>query len=143
MLLLSEYVFNLTSSSKVNRSTQIQLLEDKNAHRRQAPIVFEMKTFFGQIKYLLVLHIPVCEAVGVCTPETIVAAAVHLIKPLDISAQGLPKFKALSPGLTVVDLSTVQCLVGRVKEMDNWQSGLFNIINRSGKLSQAERSDAE
>ncbi|KAH9849713.1 hypothetical protein C2E23DRAFT_932379 [Lenzites betulinus] len=111
-----------------------ELLVDKNARYRNRPVILEKKTFYGQLRQLLVIDLhPVPSAVPPqITSSTIVLGAIQrcLIEN-DHRTLDIHYYKRLG-GLELVDITTVQCLVGRVQDR-----GRFAIIDRSGSLSRA------
>ncbi|EPS93333.1 hypothetical protein FOMPIDRAFT_1136369, partial [Fomitopsis schrenkii] len=105
---------------------------DKNAHFPRRPVINELRSFFGQLRYIVVLHFPVCHPLGLREPTTIALAAicscpiVKSHKDLDIH------YYTKEGAIDVVDLTCVQCVIGRVKDGNSWA-----VIDRSGSLSRA------
>ncbi|KAI0820673.1 hypothetical protein BC628DRAFT_830689 [Trametes gibbosa] len=124
----------ITSMGQGMQASSYELLVDKNARYRNRPVILEKKTFYGQLRQILVVHLhPVPSATPPQnTPSTIVLGAIRccLIKN-DHRTLDIHYYKHLG-ALELVDITTVQCLVGRVQDR-----GCFAIIDRSGSLSRA------
>lgn len=110
---------------------------DKNARRRNAPIIWESGTFYGQLRHIIVVH---CQAasdqLGILGPTAIILAAIRTCKVEDkntlaASVLDIHDYSAMGE-LHVTDITGVQCLVGRVKDGSRW-----SIIDRSGSLARA------
>lgn len=87
---------------------------------------FEEKTFFGQLNRILVLELPPAPRLDLTEPTTLILA---LIQEVNVTLRdGVYSYKEF--GLEeVVDLKTVQCVVGRVKDRHEWA-----IIDRSDNV---------
>ncbi len=111
-----------------------ELLVDKNARYRQRPVILEQKTFYGQLRHILVIKLgPVPSASPPqLHPSTLMLGAVRrcVIESdhHDLDIHYYKRFGALE----IIDISTIQCLVGRVQDR-----GRFAIIDRSGSLARA------
>ncbi|PPR00475.1 hypothetical protein CVT26_009682 [Gymnopilus dilepis] len=109
-----------------------ELLVDQNARRRNLPPNFIPKTFYGQLQHLILVQMPATEELGLTESQTLILGS---IRTCTIEAQNdLDMHYYKDHGRTeVVDVSTIQCLVGRVKDRSFWV-----IIDRSGKLARPE-----
>ncbi|KAF8874341.1 hypothetical protein BD779DRAFT_1476550 [Infundibulicybe gibba] len=101
---------------------------DRNMCYRNRPVDFEKRSYYGQVIHFLVLSLPsTCPFVPAdptCTagrPSSLILAAITPIKPMTQSANGLrmPSYTELGP-IEVVDASTIDCVVGRVKDRHTW-----------------------
>ncbi|KAL0565341.1 hypothetical protein V5O48_016681, partial [Marasmius crinis-equi] len=99
-----------------------ELKSDKNERYRNRPVVNQEETRYGQLKCIYVIRL----TAGSCTQlhaqpndKTIILAAIRSCKLEndDPQLQGLDIhfYKSHGP-LDIVDITTVQCLVGRVKD---------------------------
>ena len=91
------------------------------------------ETFFGQLQHIFVVKIPAVPqlVVGVSNPEILILGAILTCEIEEKTDLDMHYYK--KHGRTeVVDISTVQCLVGRVKDR-----GFWTIIDRSGNLARA------
>ncbi|KAJ6532446.1 hypothetical protein B0H19DRAFT_1214065 [Mycena capillaripes] len=106
-----------TSAEDSRDSTYVryQLLVDKNARHKNKPATFELTTFYGQLTHIYRVHIPTA-----CPPLHQSNSSSH--------------FYSAQESLDVVDIPTVQSLVGRVKRSGN----AWAIIDRSEVLARAE-----
>ena len=78
---------------------------------------FEEKTFFGQLNRILVLELPPAPQLDLTEPTTPILA---LIQEVNVTLRdGIYFYKKFSLE-EVVDLKTVQCIVGRVKDRHEW-----------------------
>ena len=99
---------------------------DRHARHRNKTPDLEDKPFFGQLKRILVLELPAALQLGIAEPTTVILA---LIQEVKVSLRnGIYSYKEFG-GEEVVDLKTVQCVVGRVKNRGEW-----SIINRSDNV---------
>ncbi|KAF7347089.1 hypothetical protein MVEN_01462900 [Mycena venus] len=115
-----------------------QLLVDKNARHKNKPAEFELTTFYGQLTHIYRVHIPMaCPPLHTMNATTYILAAIRscTLKPDDVELAGLDiHFYSAQGSLDVVDITTVQSLVGRVKHSGN----TWAVIDRSGGLARAE-----
>ena len=85
-----------------------------------------MATFFGQLERILVIELPVAPRLGITEPTTLVLALIQEVKvPLRDGIYSYKEFGAKE----VVDLKTLQCVVGRVKNRGEW-----SIVDRSDNV---------
>ncbi|KAI0659177.1 hypothetical protein C8Q70DRAFT_916325 [Cubamyces menziesii] len=111
-----------------------ELLVDKNARYRNRPVVLEKKTFYGQLQQIMVISLrPIPSAVPPQNESsTVVLAAIRrCVVESTHRVLNINYYKRLG-GLELVDITTVQCVVGRVQDR-----GHFGIIDRSGALARA------
>jgi hypothetical protein len=87
---------------------------------------FEEKTFFGQLKRILVLELPATPRLNLVEPTTLILALIQEVKVT--LKDGIFFYKDFGVE-EVVDLKTVQCVVGRVKCRGEWA-----IIDRSDNV---------
>ncbi|KAF7336408.1 hypothetical protein MSAN_02294800 [Mycena sanguinolenta] len=114
-----------------------EMLVDQNTRYRNRPENFKLETFYGQLTHIYRVHLPdACPSLHTEGPTTYILAAIRscTLKPDDKELAGLDiHFYSSHGSLDVVDITTVQSLVGRVKRTDTWA-----IIDRSGALARAE-----
>lgn len=93
--------------------------------------MLEKKTFYGQLLQLIVVDMPAIPVID-ARPDTLVLGIVRTCT-VDVSHSQLDIHYYTKQGaLEVVDITTVQCLVGRIEDRKRWA-----IIDRSGSLSRA------
>ena len=80
-------------------------------HRSKTPD-FKEKPFFGQLKRILVLELLAAPQLGIAEPTTLILALIQEVKAS--LKDGIYFYKEFGVE-EVVDLKTVQCVVGRVK----------------------------
>ncbi|RDB22210.1 hypothetical protein Hypma_010657 [Hypsizygus marmoreus] len=135
-----------TEDSRDATFVRYEMYVDQNAaHRRQKP-KFELETFYGQLQHILVVRFPSEESrVALRLPleqDTFIFAAIRAcvldgdtqLKDLDIH------FYSAVGNLDVVDITSIQCLVGRVKDRE---PNTWGIIDRSGSLARAIGTDED
>jgi len=94
--------------------------------------VFEAKHFFGQLKRILILELLSAPRLNLATPTTIILAVIQNAKAKLTNEQYYYNLKEL--GIEeVVDLTTVQCIVGRIKHRGEWA-----IVDRSDMAIQVD-----
>ena len=64
------------------------MLIDKNARHRNLPVVFQPKTFFGQLQHIIVVEMGSSEELGLDQPETIILGSIHTYANEKTSASG-------------------------------------------------------
>jgi len=106
---------------------------DKMRHKPRAAPEFEGTECFGQLRSILRFDLPAGIAPLVTGTVTLVLA---IVRSADVSYETslmIPYYKEL--GRTeVIDMSTVMCIVGRVKD----HRGRWAIVDRSGKSARAD-----
>lgn len=110
------------------------MLVDKNARFRNRPETLEQQTFFGQLQHIVLVRLEAPDALRLDSSENIILAAIRNCNDprkrgnLDIH------YYSQEGRLEVVDMTCVQCLVGRFRTLDNTK---WAIIDRSGDLARA------
>lgn len=132
------YVVLIFPEFKLIQNFQYQMLEDKFARQKKRKPEFELTTYYGQLTHIYRVHFPQsCKAMETTEPTTYIFAAIRncVLSPDDPLLGGLDiHFYSRHGALDVIDITSVQCLVGRVKDLsDEWA-----IIDRSGSLARAE-----
>jgi len=88
---------------------------------------FEEQDFFGQLGRILILEIPSAPKLHLAEPTTIIVAVIREVKAK--LTDGIYYYKEF--GLDeVVDLETVQCVVGRIQDRGRWA-----LIDRSNSTA--------
>jgi hypothetical protein len=109
---------------------QYDLLVDKHARRRRHTPNFEIKTHYGQLQNIFVVRLPRATELDIDEPATLILAGIKSCVLTGKNSLGMPYYMDLGH-YEVVDMTTVQCLIGRVPVGNKW-----GIIDRSGKLVQ-------
>jgi hypothetical protein len=115
------------------------MLVDKFAHMKRRKPVYEPQTFYGQLQHIYVVKFSdTCSEARVEPEKPIFLVAIRNCK-LETDDTELAKldihFYTHTGTLDVVDITSVQALVGRVK-MQVGRGG-WAIIDRSGALARA------
>jgi len=101
------------------------MLVDKNARYAKRPVVLEPKVFFGQLQHIFVVDLQASPPLGL-SKQTLILAAIHVCyNPQPKSENGI-YYYSRDGHLEVVDITCVRCLVGRVKDGNEWA-----IVDRS------------
>ena len=115
------------------------MLVDRFAHMCRRKPKLEPQTFYGQLEHLYLINF-VCSDTRVDPQEPIILAAIRNCKirdPGPTELEGLDIHLYDTTGsLDLVDVTSIQALVGRVKFTVD--SGGWAIIDRSGSLARAE-----
>jgi hypothetical protein len=110
---------------------QYELLVDKHAGTKGVPSEFTPKSFFGQLKNILVVTLSASKPLKLSAPTTLILAVIHSCNVDAHDDLDIHYYKNL--GRTeVVDMTAVQCVVGRVKVGGRWA-----ILDRSGSMARA------
>ncbi|KAG6848511.1 hypothetical protein H0H93_016416 [Arthromyces matolae] len=123
-----------------------EMFVDINASYPRRPMKFELRTFYGQLEHIFVIEIEDQTARQELRlpPEqsTLIFAAIRTcLLDKDAQLESLDiHFYSKTGQLDVVDITSVQCLVGRIrdKEPRTWA-----VIDRSGGLARAVAVDEE
>jgi hypothetical protein len=100
---------------------------DRYARQKKRIPEFELQNFFGQLQRILVLELPSTPRLNIAMPTTIILA---LIKNVKVTlTDNVYYYKAFGVD-EVVDLTTVQCVVGRIWDRDEWA-----IVDRSDNVT--------
>jgi hypothetical protein len=106
---------------------QYTQLVDRYARQKRRTPEFELQNFFGQLQRILVLELPSTPQLNLAMPTTIILALIKNVKAT--LTDNIYYYKG--PGVDeVVDLTTVQCVVGRIWDRDEWA-----IIDRSDNVA--------
>lgn len=114
------------------------MLVDKNARFKNRREDFELETFYGQLTHIYRVHFPAaCPGMQIDAGTTYIFAAIRccVLQPDDRDLAGLDiHFYSHTGALDVIDITSVQSLIGRVKNTtEEWA-----IIDRSGALARAQ-----
>ena len=85
-----------------------------------------MQNFFGQLNRIFLVELPSTQRLNLDGPTTVILALIREIKAT--LRNGIYYYKNFGAD-EVVDLSTLQCVVGRVQDRDKWA-----IIDRSDNV---------
>ena len=120
------------------------MLVDRFAHMRRRKPMLEPQTFYGQVEHLYLINFACSDTRIVPQQPTILAA----IRNCKIRDQGPTELEGLdihlyntTGGLDLVDITSVQALVGRIKYVVD--GGGWAVIDRSGGLACAEWDPAD
>ncbi|KAF8344425.1 hypothetical protein F5887DRAFT_971113 [Amanita rubescens] len=115
------------------------LLVDQNARKRRKAPHYEIADFYGQLEHILVVQLPRAPELdpALQSDTTYILAAIHRCEVDMTNSMGFPVYSKMGRK-EVVDITTVQCLVGRAQTGNNWV-----IIDRSGELQQSTYSRDE
>lgn len=104
---------------------------DKYARQRREP-EYEKKIYFGQLQNIFVIQLPAIIPLGLLKPETFFLAAIKTCDVEAFDSLGAQYYSKLRQ-LEVVDMSCIQCVVGRVKAGRLWA-----LIDRSRHVRTLE-----
>jgi len=82
-----------------------------------------LQTFFGQLNRILLFELPSAPRLNLDKPTTVIVALIQAVKAT--LKENIYYYKEFGVE-EVVDLETVQCVVGRVKDRGEWA-----IVDRS------------
>ena len=101
------------------------------------PSVFKATEYFGQLLSILVIELPRWITPSVTHPKTHVLA---IVGTRDVKTETCLKIRYYSEsgrvGACVVDMTTLMCLVGRIKDEHRWA-----IVDHSGDMARVEFID--
>jgi len=114
------------------------MLVDKNARYKKRPVILEKKTFFGQLQNIFLLRLNNSTALRLQSSQTIILAAIRNCANAQQRNNLDIHYYSQDGRLEVVDITCVQCVVGRVRDLQNKE---WAIIDRSGELARAVFND--
>ena len=76
-----------------------------------------MQIFFGQLNHILLLGLPSSQQLNLDEPTTVIVALIREVKAT--LRNGIYYYRNFG-GDEVVDLSTLQCVVGRIQDREEW-----------------------
>ena len=109
--------------------------------RGRAP-EYEKKTFFAQLDHIYVVRIPQTPALDINNEETLILAEVRTCIPRYTNDLGMVYYEKVRSA-EVVDMSCIQCLVGRIPIPREQGPQLWAVVDRSGGLSRAIYAEEE
>ncbi|KAI4520294.1 hypothetical protein K525DRAFT_203997 [Schizophyllum commune Loenen D] len=112
-----------------------EALFDRHAHARRRAVSLQPDTYFGQLKDIYLIQFPDASdaaTVGIDQGNEVVLAAIReCANPTDHKLLDI-HYYTTEGRLDIVDMKTVQALVGRIWDIDRWA-----IVDRSGSLARA------
>ncbi|KAF7761920.1 hypothetical protein Agabi119p4_9912 [Agaricus bisporus var. burnettii] len=103
---------------------------DRFARQRRREPEYVPCTYYGQLKRLVVLDLPIIPELKLDSPSTIIIAIIQSMK--EALEDGV-SYCQESSVLEAVDLNTLECVVGRVRDGNRW-----GIVDRSNAVTQIE-----
>ncbi|PPQ74528.1 hypothetical protein CVT26_007924 [Gymnopilus dilepis] len=128
----SEMVKRLQEDSRDASYVRYELLADRNARFRKKAPEYVPETFYRQLRRIFALEMPASDELGTTESQTLILGSILTCKIEMQNDLDMHYFKQHG-GTEVVDISTIQCLVGCVKDRGWWV-----IIDRSRKLARAQ-----
>ena len=96
------------------------MLVDKNAWHANRPVVLEPTIFFGQLQNIFVVGLKASPALKLNKQTNLILAAIRTCSDPQIKSENGMFYYSQEGHLEVVDIGCVQCLVGRVKDGNEW-----------------------
>jgi hypothetical protein len=100
---------------------------DRHARNMRKTPDFEEQDFFGQLGRILILELPSAPKLHLTKPTTVIVAVIREVKAK--LKDGLYYYDKFGHE-EVVDLDTIQCVVGRIQDRGEWA-----IIDRSDSMT--------
>jgi len=123
---------------------QYEVLIDKHARNRYMKPEYIEETSYGELEriYSVKVNDPATLNALFLEQDVVVFAAIHTCvldpTPSDLRPLDIHLYSKMGP-LDIVDITTIQCLVGRVKDRGN----TWALIDHSGTLARAIYVDNE
>ncbi|TDL13665.1 hypothetical protein BD410DRAFT_846724 [Rickenella mellea] len=127
----------ITKSSVDRRDAsyvRYEMLVDKNTNKRSREPEFRLETYYGQLKRIFVVKLEATPDLPDTPTILFMAAITNCI--IDSRNKLDMHFYSRQGRTEVVDITCIQCLVGRIRYDNQWA-----IIDRSGSLARALHSD--
>jgi hypothetical protein len=108
------------------------MLVDVYANRRMLAPQYEVQSFFGRLENIVVVHFSATAQLALDAEATVILAG---IRQCEINATNSMEtsFYSRKGRFEVVDITCVQCLIGRIQNGQRWA-----IIDRSDRLQQSQ-----
>jgi hypothetical protein len=90
---------------------------DRHARNHRKTPDFKLQDFFGQLRRILLLELPSAPRLKLDKPTTVILAVIWEVKAT--LRNDIYYYKELGVE-EVVDMKTVQCVIGRVKDRSEW-----------------------
>ena len=107
---------------------------DVMAELENAPAEMEVQTYFGELQQIFSIKVPQSSQLHLNEPQTLFLASIKECDAL-FNEDGFWEFSSAGK-LVVIDLGTIQCVVGRIYDRGKWV-----IIDRSGDLAHINIGD--
>ena len=125
------------SRHSVPITLQYSLVRDIHEKKPNVPSVFKGTEYFGQLISILVIELPPGTIPSVTRSETRVLAIIGMRDTKTETRLRIPYYtKPKEANICAVDMTTLMCLVGRVRDGRRWA-----IVDRSGDMARAEFVD--
>ncbi|KAI0750343.1 hypothetical protein BC629DRAFT_1297723 [Irpex lacteus] len=117
---------------------------DRNARFRNMESVFEARDFYGQVQHFIVVPLPIVQSIGLEKPTTLVLAIIRSCVIEDHHLALNTHYYSRTGSLDVVDLTTIKCLIGRIKEpcRGQWATIDRTVLETAHDLGNEDGSDA-
>lgn len=129
-------IFFLLTKLLIALAGQYTQLVDINTRRPRARKIYRPRDFYGQLRNIVEISIPESHELQTQQRENLLLAVIRTLKTEPVpNTSGPVQYKDSAAGvggLDVVDLTTLQCCVGRVLDRGSWV-----IIDRSGPYARA------
>ncbi|KAI0749042.1 hypothetical protein C8Q74DRAFT_1212144, partial [Fomes fomentarius] len=109
-----------------------EALVDRHERSRNHAIELLPRTFYGQLQHIYVLDCPPIPGTAHSTTTRIIFAVICTCAEEETHPTLDIHYYSRYSTLKVLDITTIQCLVGRIHDRGQWA-----IIDRSGALSRA------
>ncbi|KAJ7028358.1 hypothetical protein C8F04DRAFT_1291327 [Mycena alexandri] len=130
----------LTSTEDRRDATYVrfELLVDANARNKRLAPRYVASSFYGQLQNIFVVKLPPAAELELTEETTFILAAVTECKVTAQNSLDMHYYRKEGP-LQVVDITSIQCLVGRVQTVNQKEWALeWVVIDRSGSLARAK-----
>ncbi|KAI0087621.1 hypothetical protein BDY19DRAFT_1073305 [Irpex rosettiformis] len=124
-------VANTRPDARNNTFVRYEQIVDLNSRFRNLPSVWAQKPFFGQLMHIIAVDIPDIPSLNIPSTRVVLAAIRSCKVTSSHEILDIHYYSEYGP-LDLVDLTTIQCIVGRVYDRGQW-----GIIDRSGSLNRA------
>ena len=128
---LSGYVTFLLYSSALLIQPKYECVVDRNADN-DGPEDFVLQTFFGELQRVVQLNLPRSSQIYLSQDETILLAHLQTCDAKN-NEDGFWEYSSMKRPLHLVDLNTIVCVVGRVRDRGHW-----TFVDRSGPTAHVK-----
>ena len=117
-----------------NSAPQYSLLRDIYEHIPSREPIFRGTEYFGRLEKILIVDLPPGITPSITCCKRVILAIISPRETRNETSLGIPHYtEPTKATLRAVDMNTLMCLVGRVKNQNRW-----GIVDRSGDMARAE-----
>ena len=101
---------------------------DKHANMRHREPELVRQSFYGQLKHIFVVPIQPATTLGLSSQQTLILAGIYRCQIDSTNSRGMLYYSKMGR-YEVVDITTIQCLIGRVSPRESQWAIIDRTVN--------------